>query len=250
MQPTYLPWVGYFDLIDQADVFIFLDNVQFARRSWQHRNRIRTSKGLEWLTVPVTDASRDALMVGAAEIAAGHRFPRRHLRALEHNYRRAPHFDAYFPPLERMLTDSGPMLSVLNIRLVRWLADAIGVSARFEVSSELGASGPRSALLIDICEKTGADRYLSPLGALSYLAEDSGDPGWRGREIAFQRYEHPPYRQVFSPFMPYASALDLLFNEGPHSLDILRAGRRPSLSLPEAMARAAAPMDTATGGVS
>jgi len=230
MQPTYLPWVGYFDLMDQADVFVFLDTVQFARRSWQQRNRIRTAKGLEWLTVPVRAGDRDSSPVGAVAIAPDHGFPRKHWLAIEQNYRGAPFFATYAPDLAALLAEPGPSLAPFTIRAIRWLARSLGIATRCEMASALGAQGRRSDLLVDICRGVGADRYLSPMGAAGYIADDMASC-WQGREVRFQQYEHPVYHQVFSPFLPYASAIDLLLNEGPRSLEILRSGRRPSIDV-------------------
>jgi len=103
MQPTYLPWLGYFDLMDQADVFVFLDNVQFARRSWQQRNRIRGPKGLQWLSVPVKKRGRYHRDIRSTKIVKDGRFPTKHLRALEYSYKGAPHFKDYFPGIRDIL---------------------------------------------------------------------------------------------------------------------------------------------------
>lgn len=231
MQPTYLPWLGYFDLIDQSDVFVFLDDVQFSKQSWHQRNRIRTPKGLEWLTVPVRREGRLHLLIREVKIVQGTYFPRGHIRGIEFNYKGAPYFDTYFPKLREILTKSGSQLCELSIRLIRWLASEIGIVGRFEISSALGAQGRRSELMVDICMRVGAEMCLSPTGSATYLAEEHEIPRRNDIEISFQNYDHPKYRQVFEPFIPYASVIDLLFNEGDKSLGIIRSGRKDSLTL-------------------
>lgn len=237
MQPTYLPWLGYFDLIDQSTVCVFLDNVQFAKRSWQQRNQIRTPKGLEWLTVPVRVKGQYHQLISEVEIVQHSSFPQDHRRAIELNYGRARYFDTYFPSLQEILTEGETLLCELNLRLIRWLASEIGIEARFELSSVLGAQGRRTELLVDICQRVDASLYLSTIGATAYLAEECEIMQRNNIELLFHNYEHPAYRQVFEPFIPYASALDLLLNEGHKSLDIIRSGRKEPLTLQDILER-------------
>jgi hypothetical protein len=234
-QPTYLPWLGYFDLIDQVDVFVLLDDVQFEKRSWQQRNRIKTPVGLQWLTVPVISRGRREQLINQVEIeTAG--FSRDHCRAVEHNYRRAQFFENYFDELcSRLSCPEGTLLVDLNIRLIEWLVKALGMETRLVVSSSLRQSGRRTELLANLCESQGANLYVSPLGSSVYLLKEKDALLARGVDVVFQHYEHPEYKQLFPPFLPYASALDLIFNECNRSLEILRAGRRPAF-LPDEVA--------------
>lgn len=223
--------MGYFDLIDQSTIFVFLDNVQFSKQSWQQRNRIRTAKGLEWLTLPIKVKGLYLQRIDQVNIVPDKSFPRKHLRALEFNYRRASHFQTYWPGLQHILSTGDTSLVALNIRIVRWMADEMGIAARFQVATRMPVEGKRSELLVDICRKVGAKTYLSPVGSAHYLAEDQRVFCDNGIRVLIHNYEHPTYSQVFEPFIPYASAIDLLFNEGRNALDIIRSGRRRSLSL-------------------
>lgn len=240
MQPTYLPWIGYFDLIDQADVFVFLDTVQFEKQTWQQRNRIRTANGLEWITVPVYIKGRFGQPIRDVSIRTTE-FPGKHMRALRQHYAKTAYCSEYLQELEDILASvrSDPSLARLNVALVRWLADRLGVGGRFSLASELAADGPRSMRLVAILEKLGATRYLSPRGSLDYLREDRHVFEKAGIPIAVQNYVHPEYRQRYHPFEAGASAIDLLFNEGPAATAILRSGRRPCLSMDEAVDDAA-----------
>jgi hypothetical protein len=235
-QPAYLPWIGYLDLIDQVDTFVLLDNVQFEKQSWQQRNRIKTPTGLQWLTVPVLFHGRFGQLINQVEIR-DREFWRNHLRAIELNYRRAPFFDDYFEDLRSRMTAqinfSSPALLVeLDIVLVEWFVEVLGIQTRLLLSSQLNQPGRRTELLANICDALYTTQYLSPLGSADYLLPEMEVLRDKGIEVIFQHYEHPRYRQLFSPFHPYASILDLIFNEGGQSLEILRSGRRTPF-LPE-----------------
>lgn len=233
MQPTYLPWIGYFDLMDDSDAFVFHDAVQFEKQSWQQRNRIRTPTELRWLSVPVLIAGRSTQLISEVEIVRNAGFPLKHVHLLEENYRRAPHFKRYFPALRAILTEPNLSLTKLNQALIRGLAEMLGLAPRFMVSSAMQATGVRSERLVQLCQELGATTYLSPLGSAGYLLEDRDLFDRHGITIVFQHYEHPVYRQLTGPFLPFASVIDLLFNEGDDALAILRSGRRTHYSLEE-----------------
>jgi hypothetical protein len=227
-QPAYLPWIGYLDLIDQVDTFVFLDNVQFEKQSWQHRNRIKTPTGLQWLTVPVLFRGRFGQLISEVEIRDVE-FWRNHLRAIELNYRRTPFFENYFEELSsriRTRESSAGLIADLDIGLIEWFMNVLGVRTRLLLSSHLEQPGKRTELLANICDSLGAKEYVSPLGSASYLLQEIDVLLDKGIDVGFQHYEHPQYRQLFPPFCPYASVLDLTFNEGDRALEILRKGRR------------------------
>ncbi|HTF45058.1 MAG TPA: WbqC family protein [Terriglobales bacterium] len=219
-QPTYLPWLGYFDLIDQVDqvdVFVLLDDVQFERRSWQHCNRMKTPIGLQWLTVPVMFHGRFSQFLKDVEIRDAE-FSRTHLRAFEQNDRRSRFFDRYFVDLGACpKCTAGALLADLDLRPLEWLASAMGIRTRLVRSSGLQQAGRRSERLANICARVGADQYISPLGSAGYLLEEVNLRADRAIAVAFQHCEYPQYAQ-------------LIFNEGERSLEILRSGRRHPFS--------------------
>jgi hypothetical protein len=238
MQPTYLPWVGYFDLIDQVDTFVFLEDVEFNERSWQQRNRIRTSDGLQWLTVPVRKTGRSGQLISEVEIVTdGREFPEKHLKALKFNYSHADHFDPYFSELEDVITEAATTerLSTLNKRIIKWLAQKVEISADFLDSSSLPSSGSKAELLAEICDELGADVYLSPMGSLDYLEAGASSFRERGIDLRFQNYHHPTYDQQFDGFESHASAVDLLFNKGDQFLEIVWSGRGEPHTLSDAL---------------
>jgi hypothetical protein len=226
-QPTYLPWLGYFDLIHSVDIFVFLDSVQFEKQSWQQRNRIKTPDGLQWLTVPVIFRGRLSQQIKDVQIREPE-FWRKHLRTIELNYRRSPYFDMYFSDLSSILKsfDAGSPLLELNIALIVWMMKMFGLRTQLVRSSTLEQGGKKSGLLLNICRLLNARTYFSPLGSANYLLPDMQAFHDYGIDVLFQQYIHPEYSQMFSPFVPYASALDLLFNEGARALEILLSGRR------------------------
>jgi hypothetical protein len=231
MQPTYLPWLGFFDLIDQSQVFIFLDNVQFEKQSWQQRNRIRTSKGLEWLTIPSLIKGRSHQLINEVRINYSSNFAKRHLRALGMNYQRAPYLSNYFPELQAILNSEILSLCEFNISLIKWLSAVMGIQANFLRSSELEGQGKRASLLVNLCEKVLSNNYLSTYGSKDYLISEYDTFMGAGIEVRLHNYQHPEYRQLYSPFLPYASVIDLLLNEGERSLEIIRSGRREPIIL-------------------
>jgi hypothetical protein len=225
-QPTYLPWVGYFDLIDQVDLFVILDNVQFVKQSWQHRNRIKTATGLQWLTVPIKFRGHFGQLIENAEIR-DLSFGRDHLRAIELAYRRAPFFDDYFAEITNYLAAvNDPLLANLNILLINCIMQKLQITTPVVRASSLGQTGKRTELLANICGAVGATEYLSPLGSAVYLIAERQSLISRGVEICFQNYAHPVYDQLFGSFEPFACALDLLFNEGPAARNVVTSGRR------------------------
>jgi hypothetical protein len=224
MQPTYLPWAGYLDLIDRADCFVFLDSVQFAKRSWQQRNRVKKAgpDPIQWLTVPVLTKGRRDQLIADVEIDPTSEFPEGHLATLRHLYAKAPFFDQYFDELQTIVRGQ-TRLADLNIGLITWLCRSIGIECEMARSSQLDASGRRADLLANICQVVRADRYLSAAGSKEYI--DEYDPFTaNGIELVYQEYHPTEYRQLHGTFEPFLSALDLMFNEGPESLRVIRAG--------------------------
>jgi hypothetical protein len=237
-QPTYLPWIGFFDLIDQVDVFVLLDDVQFVKHSFDQRNRLKSPTGLQWLTVPVRGCFKQRL----CDVVIDRQFAQRHVRSVEMNYRRTRYFEKYYPRLTEILKDygSGSLLVDLNVALVEWLAEELGVKTPMVRSSTLAAEGRRSARVVSLCKLLNAEDYVSPRSAL-YLLEDIGLFLDSGVVVWFQNYTHPTYEQRFPPFVAYASALDLLFSHGADSGQIMRSGRGPSFAPDQIRALASQP---------
>ena len=220
-QPNYLPWIGLFHKIALADRFVIVDHVQYVRRTVVNRNEILGLNGESVrLTVPVERAPRDTAI---ADVAIDDRIPwrRKHWRALEYNYRGAPHWRAHAPFFEDLYAREHGRLASLNVEIIRYLLDAFGLPAPVGCSGEARVEGTRTELLVGLCRAYGCDTYLSGAGARKYVDESVfRDAGLTHR---FQAFEHPVYPQQAPGFVPNLSAVDLLFNVGPAAGDLIRA---------------------------
>jgi hypothetical protein len=227
-QPQYLPWVGLFDKIDQADGFVLLDTVQFSKHGWQNRNRIKTVAGPAWLTVPV----RQRLGQPMAEVAIdnGATWARQHRQALASAYGGAPFFAGHRPFFDALYRARWDRLLDLNLEAFRYLAGALGVSAKVVLASSLEARGTATERLVSICRAVGADTYLAGAGGHAYLDPRRFEEA--GIAVEFQAFACPVYPQRFGGFAPNLSVVDLLFNCGADSLGVLRRARRPPLTAP------------------
>lgn len=218
-QPQFMPWLGYFDKMDRSDVFVFLDNVQFKKNEWQNRNRIKTSQGWQWFTVPVS--YRFPEVMNRVMVDNRQDWRRKHLHALETNYMKAPFFDLYFPHFQEFYKREWGMLVDLNIGSVILLKDIIGIPTRVCIASQLGEVGDDPTVrLIEICKALGADTYLSGQDGRNYMDVEAFERA--GIKVIFQDFHHPLYPQLFGSFEPCISAIDLVFNCGPEGLTLIR----------------------------
>ncbi len=217
---------------------VILDDVAFSKQSWQQRNRIRTRNGLEFLCVPVKTSGRLGQLILDCELA-DQPFVKKMVASLRANYAKAPFFADDIDELAVILeTAAGTnRLVELNCALISWMAGRLGVTTPMIRASTLGMNGERGEHVAAICERVGADRYLSPAGAEEYLIEDKSAFDRRGISVLIHVYEHPQYVQRFTPFMPYASALDLIFNVGLAAREVMRSGRCPARALEENLPR-------------
>jgi hypothetical protein len=225
-QPQYLPWLGYFDKINQSDLFVFLDNVQYKKREFQNRNRIKTPNGPILLTVPVQTKSKPHQKIREVEIDNTANWCKKHWQSIERNYRKAPHFAEYQGTLETLYHLEWERLDLLNQSCVRLLMKMLNISTPVVLESELGINATSIDRIISICQKVGASVYFSGAGGKAYIDESRFAEA--GIELTYQHYSHPSYPQIYGPFIPYMSAIDLLFNCGLESLKILRRGSNTS----------------------
>lgn len=211
-QPAYLPWLGYFDKIARADLFIWLDNVQFQKNSFQNRNKILTKDGPVWLTVPVrTSGVLYETPLKEVEIDNGRNWRAKHLASIRMNYNKAPNFTDYFPGLARFYEREWPTLDRLCWEMLAHFNALLGVKTPIRRASELNAAGAKSDLILDLCRKAGATTYLS--GALGRDYLDLASFAKAGIAIEFQDYKHPSYHQVYPGFVSALAVVDVLMNE-------------------------------------
>lgn len=222
-QPCYFPWLGFWAKLASADQFVIFDNVPFSRHDYSNRVQIKTQHGVQWLTVPVEHGGsllKDAKIVDD-------RWQRKHLRTIELAYNKAPYFDVYFPLIEKLLNVSGGTLEklctgtlVFGIGSLFNNLSALQIFHSLQWGSEFYFSEKKSALVLEVCKQLGATRYI--FGAKGRDYADVAAFERAGIEVEFQSYKHPTYRQLHGPFVPGLSIIDLLMNEGPNSLEILR----------------------------
>lgn len=219
MQPTYLPWLGYFGLMLQVENFVFFDHVQVVKRSWGVRNRIRTPNGELYLTVPLKKVNgRDETTFTNAVISYDQDWISQHLKSIEMAYKKAPFFKECFEMLKAQLELRPILLGDLNMSLITSFAEHLDIQCKFIRSSELKEiAGKKDDLLLSICEAIRADKYLSPLGAAAYIESGPLEGGaFSSGKVAlhYQNYSHPTYRQPFPDFMPFMATLDSCMNIG------------------------------------
>lgn len=209
-QPQFLPWLGYFDKIRRADVFVSLDTVQFKKNEFQNRNRIKTAQGWQWLTVPVRHRHPQALR--DVEINSTNAWQHKLVHAIRTNYTKSPYYDEHGAALEALLERDWHLLAPLNLATVRFLLERFGIRTPVREAAEIGASDHPTQRLVDICSHLGAEVYLSGAGGQSYLELERFEEA--GIRVEFQDFTHPEYPQLYGAFEPYMSAIDLLLNAG------------------------------------
>jgi hypothetical protein len=214
MQPTYLPWPGYFNLIASVDQFVILDDVQFARRSWQQRNRILIFGKEHILTIPVKKASQDALLC-TIEISDHIRWRHEHLRTIVYAYANAPHGKEVIGFLSECFEDIRcNLLSEFNRYVIERIARRLDITTPFHTASGIMCGGRRSEHLARLCRAVGCSDYLSPIGAREYL-EDDDFVGNFNLGLTFQNYQLKPYPQYRSAeFVSHMSIVDMVANIG------------------------------------
>lgn len=233
MQPTYMPWLGYFSMIDQVQEFVFLDNVQLVTRSWQVRNKIKFQNQEKLLTIPVNkDKSRDERFIYNTSYS-GVEWKENHLDTIKCAYSKTPYFTEVFSFLEGMYFSDYVSIGEMNENFITSISKRIGIITPFFYSNDMDVEGHKDLLLVNICKKRNADVYLSAQGSAEYIEAESpaGFFGKTGIELYYLNYEHPLYSQIGECFIPYIGIYDLLFNVGFDSaLEVIRSGKRENIS--------------------
>ncbi|MGG3887910.1 WbqC family protein [Metabacillus fastidiosus] len=219
-QPSYLPWLGYFHKLALSDVFIHLDQVQFEKNSFINRNKIITSSGPIWLTVPVKHKKHFEKEIKEIEINNELDWKKKHWKSIYYNYKSAPYFHLYSDFFEDAYNREWCYISELNIYLCEKIIDLLGISANIKEMSKEKITGKKNDLILNICSSFDAEIFIFGKQGADYADQSL----FKKNRIQtyFQNYNHPKYNQVNNNgFTPYMSIIDLLFNEGPNTLDIL-----------------------------
>src|SRR6185369_6924950 len=216
LQPSYIPWRGYFHQIAKADTFVFYDDVQYDKRGWRNRNRVKTPQGSTWLTIPVCSKGlrTHGVQINEVQIDWEQEWNKKHLETLRHVYGKAPYFSKYEPALAEFYARGYELLSDFTIDLTVHLAGVLGItSTRFLRSSELTVSGSKSDRLLNVLRVLNATHYISGPSAQGYMEEEKFHDA--GITLEYMNYTYPEYPQLYPPFDPAVSILDLLFMCGP-----------------------------------
>jgi hypothetical protein len=229
-QPNFLPWLGYFAKIFHADVFFLLDDVQFTqghgKHNWTTRVRILTQSGPHWLSVPVKRTGRGRQLINQVEInTADKRWLRKTLLTLEQSYKKTEYFEQYYGGLKEILAERHELIAELNIKLVMWLINILGIQVETHRSSDFSVTTTSNQRLIDLTTSVGGQVYLSGDGADDYQLEGE----FRKNDVILQRigFQHPVYDQSHSSeFIPGLSVMDALFNVGAEATHNLLANSR------------------------
>jgi hypothetical protein len=231
-QPSFLPWLGYLDKMARADVFVVMDDLQYEAQNFQNRNRVKLPGGPSWVTVPLLRGSQsDRILDKRIDNGGSARqhWQRRIWLTLEHNYRKTAHFADYAPELHLVFSRQWDRLIDLDLEMLGLARQWLGIDTPLRLSSELGLRGEKTDRILHMCQRLGATEYLSGRGgSTGYL--DVAQLERAGVRALWQEFEHPTYPQRYPElgFVPYLAFLDLLFNCGPRSQDVL-FGSAPAL---------------------
>ena len=223
IQPGYLPWLGFFELMASSDILVIYDDVQFDKHGWRNRNRIKTQHGIQWLTVPVLTKGKKFPKNNEVLIKDGE-WRRKHINSINYNYCKTDYFEEVFPMIkEGARLDTDKLIDV-DMFFIGEIAKYLHIKTDVVRSSELNVGGETKAgRLINICKYFNATHYYNgAAGKKLYKKEDFAN---HGIILEFQDYKHPQYKQLFGEFVPYLSVIDLLLNEGSSSLGIILSGR-------------------------
>lgn len=225
LQPSYIPWRGYFHQIRKADVFVFLDDVQYDSRGWRNRNRIKCPEGVRWLSIPVhhRGCQVHGTPIHAIPICWDQPWNRKHWQTIERAYSKAPYFERFASTIQALYDRRPTLLAEFTIETTMVLAGLLGIEGtRFIRSSELNVTGAKTDRLLAILQAVGATHYISGPSAEGYLETEK--LAALGVSWEYMRYEYPEYPQLYPPYDPQVSVLDLLFMVGPAASSYIWGG--------------------------
>lgn len=222
LQPGYLPWLGFFDQLDQSDEFVLFDTVQYDKHGWRNRNKIKTRQGEQWLTVPVLTKGEAYQTIAGVRINNDDKWQKKHVSSIKQNYSRSKYYEIAQNVCSVIQTPQF-LLKDLDYAIIKCLMKHLGINKHLWFSSSLDSAGGKNGRLIKIIKQLGGDKFIEGSAGSSYIDLQMFKDA--GISVSFQEYQHPVYDQLYGDFVPYLSVLDLLCNCGPKSLEIIRSGR-------------------------
>jgi hypothetical protein len=222
LQPGYLPWLGFFDLMYRADIFVILDDVQYTIRDWRSRNRVKTPDGILWLTVPIKAKGIREKLINDVEIDTTQQWQKNHLKSLESFYKKTKYFDEIINVVSEVYKKNYNFLIDIDMDIILKIYHYFYLKTKICFSSDILSTGKKDEKLLSICKHLNATHYLSGNAAQEYLREPIFLT--EGITVEWHNYRHPYYNQLWlkeQGFISHLSIVDLLFNHGPDSLAIL-----------------------------
>lgn len=221
LQPNYIPWKGVFDLIDRVDTFVFYDDVQFTKKDWRNRNRIKTANGPIWLTVPVLTSGRKAQLISETLIDPNSKWQEKHHKSISNAYAKAPFFSEYEFLLHEIYRQRRwENIADLNVFVTKLVAKVLDIKVEWLLASELRKTGGKNGeKAISIAREIGADHFINGLASKRFIDERLFDQA--GIQLEFMDYQYPEYPQLHGDFIHEVSILDVIFNCGPHSREMV-----------------------------
>lgn len=224
LQPPYLTWMGYFEMIASSDIYVAFDSAQFIRKAFDSRNKIKTANGVIYLSLPVQKAPQKT-KVCDIKISYDQGNPlEKHWKTIELAYKKAPYFEKYKPLFEKFYSQKYVLLRDLNVDLIKLICNILGIKTRVILSSDLNDKEDmgKTERVINLCKEAGITHLYDAQGAEKIL--DKSLFKKEGILIDFQKFKHPEYPQLWGEFVPYLSVIDLIFNQGDKSLSIIKSG--------------------------
>jgi len=221
-QSDYIPWKGYFDIIRAVDEFIIYDDVQYTRRDWRNRNRIKTPQGLQWLTIPVKVKGRYSQLINETEVVSG-RWALKHWKTICLNYSGTKHFEKYEPLFREAYREAAEikMLTDINLYFIKLINNILGINTRVTRSEDYNATGKGSTRILSLCLQAGAKEHLTGPSAMSYIDKYAFER--EGIKISLADYSgYPEYPQPWPPFSHNVSIIDLIFCKGRDAISFMK----------------------------
>lgn len=212
-QPDFIPYLGFFDRLLKADIYVVFDNVQYVRssRGWTSRDKIKTKNGEKWISVSTQKASRD-ILINQVLLSKDENWRRDNINLIRENYKKSPYYDEIMPYILELYDYQCEKMMDFNLESIKMLLKLFDIQVDIVTASELNPVGKSNTLIIDIMKKLGCNQYLSGVGARDYYVPELYEEA--GINVIWQDFKHPVYKQQFEGFIPYLSSIDLLFNCG------------------------------------
>lgn len=211
-QPNYIPWLGFFHKMSKSDIFVILDDVQYVRRSYINRSRIKTHQGQQWLTIPVCSGNNNKCRINNVMIDKKQDWKQNHLKNIENNYKKAEFFESFYPVFREFMMYDCSGLSGFNMNFIKKICDILDIGTKMLLSSELGIEESSTKRIVDICKAVGATAYLSGRGGAKYQDEQMFYDNHI--ELRYSNFVQKSYKQLWGEFTGGLSVVDYIFNCG------------------------------------